>query len=457
MITQMKYNAGNFVHGTPPRIMGSETEYTTGTKSESESASFFANIDPSKILTPSSPENNKSLWLKNGAHIYQDAGYVHEYASPECMSATELLHYEKAGEEIIQAAATAALTTPFDRVYKRAGYADVYGKNGAQILEQMSTGHHENYYFPFTNLLTRGLLAQQELDSYLSTRAIWSGTGLVGEHGFDISQKASAVNFRGNSSTDDGDKIAYKMHDESARLEIRTGEGNMSEWVIVQKFAMTSLVLRLIEHGRFPPHLLLPSDPTYAMRSMSRYPAAAILGLEHISAANHQKMIAEHALDFAEHQPSIPAEEIHATEEIIRACRQIDDYLLRSGDIANISDRIDWAAKYHRMIEKGFTEFDITTENLEAVMHDISWENISVRGISRLWYKRKKGLIIAKPEDIEYASYVPPETRAKERVQAIKNTSKQRRLNYVTWNIVDTDRGMLKLPSPYGNQLNEPQ
>jgi hypothetical protein len=449
----MKYDAGDFTHHTPPRIIGSETEFTAGTKDDVDFANLFTNIDSSTILTSSSPGVHDSIWLRNGALIYQDIGDVHEYATPECMSAIELLRYEKAGEEIIQAAASRALPSPLDRVYKRSGYTNVYSSSGTLLLGTMSTGHHENYYFPRTDLLAPGSRSKQALESYLSTRAIWSGTGIVWEHGYDISQKAQSVSFKGLSGIDEGKKTGYIMHDDESRLEIRIGEGNMSDWAVVQKFAMTSLVLRLIEHGRFPSHLALQKDPTKVMRAVSRYPAAALLGLEHISPANHQKMIAEH-------QPDIPAEEIHAAEEIIRTCKEIDNYLLLSGDLADISDRIDWAAKYHRMIEKGFTEFDITSENLEAVMHDISWENISARGISRLWYKRKNPIPLLKPTDIRHAHHTPPETRAKLRTQIIKKNMKQGdidQFNYVTWNLIYGNKSSFRLSDPYENRFTEPQ
>ena len=452
----MKYTKEDFIYGTPPRIMGSETEYTTSTVVPSESTQIIKHIDGSKALVSSSPDNEDSVWLKNGAHIYVDYGDLHEYASPECTSANELLLYEKAGEEIIQAAATATLPIPLDRVYKRAGYAEVILDDDTVIHRSMSTGHHENYYFPFTKLIPAGSVALQELNAYLSTRAIWSGTGMVNEDGYNISQKADSINFLGKAATDEGSKPPYRIHEDDSRLEIRTGEGNMSEWAIVQKFAMTSLVLRLIEHGRFPIHLITRVDPNYIMSSVSHDPKVHLApdyDMQY-TAATHQRMIAQHALDFAEHQPNIPDEEIHAAEEIIRATSEIDQYLKGEAPLSAISNRIDWAAKYDRMLQKGFQKSDFTTDNLEAVMHDLSWENVSKRGISRLWYKHNNGVFTAKPDDIERAHYVPPATRAQKRTQAIRDASKNGMVNFVGWERVDSDHGMVSMPDPYAAQTS---
>jgi len=442
----------DFYHDTPPRIMGSETEYTTQEENHGHGINILNHIDNSKFLSTFSPENDASIWLTNGARLYIDYGDLCEYATPECTSAHEVLAHEKAGEITVQQ--MVARAHPSNRVYKRTGYDDTRGKDGTKILSAFSAGHHENYYTPLAQSSEQSY-AMHALHAYLSTRHIWSGTGMVGEFGYVISQKADAIDFSAkNNLTEHGSKIPHRLNANN-RLEVRVGEGNMSNWAVVQKFAMTSLVLRLIEHDRFPKHLIPESSPTWIMRFLSYNPMAAFeMSDQEITATQHQREIAEHALDFAmEHVIDIPSEEITAAEEILRACDDIDQFHAYEAPLEIIADRIDWAAKLDLMHSRGIADSEIMTANFEAVMMDIKWEDISKRGISRLWYSKRQRPSI-KPDAITRAEYKAPNTRAALRSKlAMEAKTKGETIHLLDWNTIEGDSSRRSLDDPYAAHM----
>ncbi len=437
-----------FHHATPPRIMGSETEYTTQNIFTQDGKSLD-HIEQSKFLSRLSPDNESSIWLRNGARLYIDYGDLYEYATPECTTAHEVCAHEKAGEVTVQQIVTSADPNN-DKVYKRTGYDDVTTSDGVRLIDSGSVGHHENYYTPLAQS-TEKFYAINALHAYLATRPIWSGAGMVGEFGYLLSQKADAIDFSSkNNATEHGSKMPHRLSADN-RLEIRTGEGNMSNWAIVQKFAMTSLVLRLIEHGRFPQHLMPTVPMTQLMRFLSYNPAASFpVGDQEMTAAQHQKQLAEHALDFAmENIIDIPAEEITAAEEILEACRLTDLVLTHYLPLHAIADRIDWAAKLLFLHEKDILGSDIQSANLEAVMIDLKWEDISKSGLSRRWYaKYQKPLL--KPVAVDRAEYTPPHTRAAARVALVEEARARGEIAYlIDWNVIEVDSGRYTLNDPY--------
>ena len=452
MITRMSYTTDDFIHNTPPRIMGSETEYTMQQECITRNTKVLDSLNPAKFLCKFSPDSENSIWLKNGARLYVDYGDLCEYATPESTTAHEVCAHERAGEITVQQVTTTS-NPGNDKVYKRTGYDDVYGDDGTQILSSNSAGHHENYYTPLAQT-TEKLYAISALHSYLATRPIWSGAGMVGEFGYLISQKADAINYESKSNAvDHGNKMPHRLGANN-RLEIRTGEGNMSDWAIIQKFAMTSLILRLIEHGRFPHHLIprtRQTEPTQLMRYLSYNPSASFqIGDYEMTAAQHQKQLAEHAYDFAmEHITDIPVEEVTAAEEVLEACRQIDLVHDHSLPLHAIADRIDWAAKLLFLHDKGIYDSQIKSANLDAVMFDLRWEDISKRGISRLWYaKYQKPLL--KPAEINRAEYTPPATRAATRVKLVREAiDRCERTSLVDWNTIELGSGLRSLSDPY--------
>lgn len=460
----MTYTAEDFLHDTPPRIMGSETEYTT------DCLPWDNNLElvlPSDIQAyrEADQDDGMDLWLNNGSRLYIDAGGLLEYATPEVTSAQDLLVYERSGERIVADLSKRAIKlcdyTPHAStgVYKRTGY-DAVQINGFAGLVPMSDGHHENYATPLVFSSPGESYespARRALSSYLATRPVWSGAGIVTKKGYELSQKAAATDFDARAPGKHGRKMAYRTNKEGGpiqRLELRLGEGSMSEWVILQKFALTSLVLRLIEHGKFPESLYVgKGDATAIMQQTSRMQPITTQG-RFMTAATHQRLVAEHALDFAKQQTFVPVEEINAAKEVITACQAIDELDDGLRELGSISDRIDWAAKRELMYERGIV--DVSTENLEAVKIDLKWEDVySARGIADLWYKKYGRQTRITPSALELARQEPPLTRALARTSLLKSLSSTQ-LRTIRWHKIEDKDGMLyALHDPYDPTLSQ--
>lgn len=440
--------------------MGSETEFTT--RFTSFGTGLPSRVEP-RLVAHISPVDFDNLWLKNGGRVYKDYGGLIEYATPECLNARSVALYEKAGESIVATVGdeietgkeppSEAMDFVKSPVYKRTGYADVL-IDEEPVLTPMSAGHHENYYFGLTlDDLTSSHVAMQFLRTYLATRIVWSGTGLVKPEGFSISQKADAINFHSSSRTEHGNKAALDYHP-GQRLEVRTGEGNMSTWAIIQKFALTSLVLRLIEHGRIPHHVLLDEkSENHSYRLAAAMPQAALPASGGaLSALEIQIDIAQAGLDFAEVHDTVPREEVHAAQTVIDTCYDIDAILSGNKDLSAVSDRVDWAGKLDSMREHGIELAQVSSKNLKAVAYDLAWEDVSPYSISNRWYSKRQTTPFTK-SDVRRAAATPPPTRAKKRVQAISLRDPDQQI--VDWDTIHhKDLHIdLRLIDPYDAEL----
>lgn len=424
---------------TAPRLMGSETEYTTRF-----SGSLDSRVKPSLVSHYAGPD---ALWLNNGARMYIDYGGLAEYATPECSSGSELLRQERIGEYHMRKIGDVIIRTlepefadlvaepSHSPVYKRTGYAriveeDPDGSVSVIHRDTESAGHHETYQ---TSLDLTELNTSHLLKSYLATRAVWSGPGLVAERGYELSQKSKALNFYGNSRTAHGEKQLYR-HKGSGLVEIRSGEGSMSDWVIRNKFDMTSLVLRMIESGVMLPSL---SIQVHRENVSLQTTSAAPLAMQptesgRYSAVDMQRIIAEEALIFAE-KHGAPQHEIISAREVLQACLDVDAYLKGDTDISTISNRIDWAAKLHKIQSRSIAMGDITCKNLVAVAHDLSWEDIGPESSARRWYRKHQPDSLT-DRDIKIAMTARPRGRAANRVDIINHYDL--RVRGVDWDII---------------------
>ncbi len=455
----MAYSREDFRQSTPPRIMAGETEYTMNVPS----GDF--RIRPNlKVVNGynelSRSEDGNEVWLENGARFYVDAGGVVEYAAPETTSAYEAMLYERAGEQIMRAVAdTHAERTnnPKETAYKRSGYSEVkIGKK--TVLYPLSAGHHEHYSVgvKFRNskdVYISRLPQNRSLESYLVSRGAWAGSGMVTKDGFELTQKGEAINFENiGKGSQYGAKAAYLFHDgrQSDELEIRLGDGNMSEQVIHLKYAFTSVVLRMIEHGVFP-HTLWIEEGTanQALRNTARGQTIQTVSGP-LSAAQHQRRIAYAAQDFAASQPDIPYEEAQAAREVYRICQILEEIDSSLEGASILADTVDWAAKLTYLRDKDIGE--VSTQNLDAVAIDLKWEDIARNGIARTWYQNRDATL-ATDEEITKAMIAPPLTRALARTTrlAIADPAK---LRAITWGRVDEDgRKLTSLPDPWCPEL----
>ncbi len=426
--------------------MGSETEYTTGM-----SEMLVDSVRPSLIAHV---ENEDELWLRNGGRLYIDKGIdkaeLVEYATPECTNGHQVLLHEKIGQQVVRNLGAIVEidtdeqnTEPSYRqlpVYKRTGYGMAVSEidEKLKIIQwpNLSMGHHETYQ---TGLDQSELAFYRPfLEAYLATRVVWSGTGMVADDGFRLSQKAEAIDFYGDGLITHGKKKAMRNRGRGL-IEIRTGEGNMSDWAIRQKFDMTSLIFRLMEHRQVPFNgIIRQGMANAAFRGASRNPLAPLPSDGHrIDAIDVQQRIAEHAAAFAE-KHGAPENELKAAHDIINACDDLNRYFMQDADLSIISDRIDWAAKLDKLRSRGIEVGRATCANLVAVAHDLSWEDVSLSGGANRWYKHRQPSVYDE-SDLRRNATIPPSARARNRVDLIDSYGDD--VRSVSWDVITTHEG----------------
>src|SRR4028119_2176670 len=110
-------------------------------------------------------------FLLNGGRLYVDAvGSHEEYATPECITWTDVVAYDRAGRVLLQ-----DLVDDLDLSDDVAFYANAIDHFGGHTF-----GCHENYLVDISASAFRGSLSL--LMPFLVTRQIYAGVGRVGGH-----------------------------------------------------------------------------------------------------------------------------------------------------------------------------------------------------------------------------------------------------------------------------------
>ena len=227
------------------------------------------------LLAPDIETNLVNSVLTNGARYYVDHAHP-EISTPECLTALEVVRYDRAAEEIIRESMAAA-----------AGHLP----EGAEILchknnsdgKGNSYGCHENYLLaravPFGRIVS-------QVTPHFVTRQIVIGAGKVGcevpgmsaddvpyqisqradffeeEVGLETTLKRPIVNTRDEPHCD-----ASKYR----RLHVIVGDANMSEVATYLKVGTTAIVLAMIEDDALGDDWLL-ANPVAAIRQVSHDP-----------------------------------------------------------------------------------------------------------------------------------------------------------------------------------------
>lgn len=448
----MLYRSRDFQESIPPRIMGSETEYNV--QNMTDEMNLMPYLDDDTYYRETGRDDGTDVWLQNGARLYVDCGGLLEYATPEVLSAQSLLEHERAGEEVVRDVANQmqlnvpGATGSRNAVYKRSGY-DIPGRS------RQTAGHHENYTCGIPDV--SGLSDKSShplhraLQSYLSTRQVWAGAGMLRNGYYALGQKMDTIDFSARSkTTHEGSKMAYDIRpvNNISHLEIRTSDGNMMDWAIMQKYAFTSLVIRMIEHGDFPDRLLIDRGTASSHFQRTNDNQRINLNDSYVKPASHQRMIAQAAIDFIDSHPEVPPEEQKAALEVFTACAQIEslDESLYGAD--ELADRLDWAAKLTMLRSRGI--YEMTNLNSAALMLDLRWEDIAVNGLARAWNKATPDSTLATPSAIELSRLLPPPTRAMARVALLEEGSTcHDDFRTINWGAVEGERGYISLPDPY--------
>jgi proteasome accessory factor PafA2 len=211
-----------------------------------------------------------NLILTNGARLYVDHAHP-EYSTPECTNPLDVLRWDKAGERVIAAAASAV---------------DVPGQNPIVLYKNntdnkgASYGAHENYLMrratPFPDII-------RHLTPFFVSRQVVCGAGRVGvgqdghTAGFQISQRSDYFEVEVGLETTLKRPIINTRDEPHAdpekyrRLHVIIGDANLAEISTYLKLGMTALVLDLVEERVITSDLAI-DGPVAALHQVSHDP-----------------------------------------------------------------------------------------------------------------------------------------------------------------------------------------
>lgn len=219
-------------------------------------------------------------FLLNGGRVYLDMGHI-EYASPECRQLRDVVAYDLAGDQLLQAA------------------LDSLGGNGRVSFIKNNVDHHtgatfgchENYLMKREAQFTPSALGA--LLAFLATRQIFTGAGRVGQANplafdFELPNDGEKVDFQLSQRADhivndiyqwvQFNRAIINARDEPLadyrkyrRLHLLIGDSNMSPFANALKIGTTACILTLLEAGLLPNDLTL-ADAVQTTRGISRDP-----------------------------------------------------------------------------------------------------------------------------------------------------------------------------------------
>jgi proteasome accessory factor A len=211
--------------------------------------------------------------LTNGARFYVDHAHP-EYSSPECLTPLECLIYDKAGEEVLRRAMSAAALRIPDHP------APVVYKNNSDGKGN-SYGCHENYMMdravPFARVI-------EGVVPHFVTRTLYTGSGKMGTETaaldrdsvqYQISQRAEFFEEVVGLETTLKRPIVNTRDEPHAdpkrfrRLHVIVGDANISEIATFLKVGTTAIVLSMVEDEAGPQRDLSLADPVRALHQVS--------------------------------------------------------------------------------------------------------------------------------------------------------------------------------------------
>jgi len=362
------------------------------------------------LLAPDIETNLVNSVLTNGARYYVDHAHP-EISTPECLTALEVVCFDRAAEAIIrESMATASAHLP----------------DGAEILchknnsdgKGNSYGCHENYLLarsvPFGRIVA-------QVTPHFVTRQIVIGAGKVGcelagmsaddvpyqisqradffeeEVGLETTLKRPIVNTRDEPHCD-----ASKYR----RLHVIVGDANMSEVATYLKVGTTALVLAMIEDDALGDDWLL-ANPVGAIRNVSHDPSLKRTILlrngRRVTALEVQWGMLERARKYERsHGLVVVGESVGA--DVLTRWEAVLTGL--EADRSAVADVVDWVAK-QRLIE-GYAE-----------RHDLQPNDARLKALDLQYHDLRPGKCLAdrvglqtiiSSSDVEAAKTEPPLT-----------------------------------------------
>jgi proteasome accessory factor A len=370
----------------------------------------------------------------NECLLYCDRGHV-EATTPECLTPKQVTAYSVFLRKFLSKYLTA-----FNRELAH-GELTLVSNSGEfpdEVYSHSDTpytrGAHENYSIAAEPIRLKGILNidqwirahQKILSSFFVTRQLVCGNGAVypRRNLFLLSQRSPFILEEIGSSTIQSRGILNTRNEPISdgkhfRLHIIVGDANMSEWSIYLKFALTSLVLSMIEDeflvGSNFEKIAIVSPAVPALHRVCEDIAGKTnLFLVHENGTEKSISSLEHSVRFLELMEDYGrCVELSAWEkDAIIKYRYILNCIAR-GDREALADKLDYAIKErllrHFMQKRNITSF----EDPRCAMYDHQYHEVSEsRGI--FLKLENHGLVqrIAGDRDMKFAENHPPPTRA---------------------------------------------
>jgi proteasome accessory factor PafA2 len=375
--------------------------------------------------------------LPNGSRYYVDHAHP-EYSSPECLSARELVIWDKAGERILEESIQAA------QAISQTGESIFIYKNNSDGKGN-SYGCHENYLVdravPFPQLV-------KQLIPFFVSRQVFTGAGKVGAENnaedvdFQISQRADFFEVEVGLETTFKRPIINTRDEPHAdperyrRLHVIVGDANMSEIATYLKVGTTGLLLRMIEDEYITDDFSL-AEPVKAMRTVSHDPSCtATIELADgrwITAVELQWEYIRIAKKYAQDNEVDPG-----AEDVLERWEHVLEGLER--EPISLSRELDWAAKLSMM--QAYRDRDgLDWDSPKLRMIDLQYHD--VRRTKSLFWKlvgNNKMERIVRDDEIAYAVDHPPEnTRAYFRGECLRRFSPE--IVAASWDALIFDLG----------------
>ncbi|HEX2902920.1 MAG TPA: depupylase/deamidase Dop [Jatrophihabitans sp.] len=349
--------------------------------------------------------------LPNGARLYVDHAHP-EYSTPEVTTPLDIVRFDKAGEQVMLAAARESqrLTGALITLYKN--NTDNKG---------VSYGAHENYLMrrqtPFASIVS-------QLTPFFVTRQIFCGAGRVGlgqdghQHGFQISQRADFFEVEVGLETTLKRPIINTRDEPHAdaekyrRLHVILGDANLAELSTFLKVGTTSLVLAMIEDGWLTDEFRI-AEPVKELRAVSHDPSLRhLLTLadgRRMSAIDVQREYHDRARKYIADR--FGGDVDSQTEQVLS---EWDSVLTRlAEDPMQLAGELDWVAKLRLL--NGFRDrdgLDWSAPRLHAI--DLQYADIRPdRSLYHRLVQRGSMRTLVAAGAVEAAVWEPPtDTRA---------------------------------------------
>ncbi|MEY3453021.1 MAG: depupylase/deamidase Dop [Ilumatobacteraceae bacterium] len=331
-----------------------------------------------EILAPEVETHLVNTVLTNGARYYVDHAHP-ECSTPECRTASEVVLYDRAAEEVMR------LSMQRAQPLLNGGEIVVYKNNSDG--KGNSYGCHENYLVdravPFGRLVT-------QITPHFISRQVFAGAGKVGcespgavpgdipyqlsqradffeeEVGLETTLKRPIVNTRDEPHCD-----AAKYR----RLHVIVGDANMSEVATFLKVGTTAIVLAMIEDDAVGDDLVL-AHPVTAIRQVSNDPtlraAVAMANGKRMTALDIQWQLLERARSWADRH-GLEAVSVDDGKRILEEWEAVLDGL--STNPESMASVVDWVAK-KRLVDGMAARHRLTPTDARLKAIDLQYSDL---------------------------------------------------------------------------------